>query len=83
MNQEFCPKVDKCPLFNGTLLKRSGSEESYKNLYCKAGTNKWSACKRYQISEKVGKSADWILPNCSLSLDEIVAKMNAKGELVK
>lgn len=82
MEKEFCPKVEKCPLFNGILLKRSGSEESYKNLFCKAGKDKWSACMRYQTAEKVGKCADWILLNCSLSLDQIIQRMKEKGELV-
>ena len=81
MQEEICTKVEKCPLFNGKLLKRAGSEESYKNLYCKAGKEKWSTCMRFQTSEKVGKCADWILPNCSLSVDEIVSKMKEKGEL--
>ena len=82
MQNDLCTKVAKCPLFNGKLLKREGSEESYKNLYCKAGKEKWASCKRYQTSEKVGKCADWILPNCSMSLDEIINKMKEKGELV-
>lgn len=82
MNDSNCPKVQDCPLFNGQLLKRKGSEDSYKNLFCKAGKEKWASCKRYQISEKTGKCADWILPNCSMSVDEIVERMKAKGELV-
>jgi len=82
MQTELCPKVEKCPLFNGTLLKRAGSEESYKNLFCKSGTEKWLICKRYQTSEKVGKCPDWVLPNSSLSLDEIVKKMKEKGEIL-
>ena len=81
MKTEYCPKIEKCPLFNGILLKRKGSEESYKNLYCKAGKEKWSDCKRYQTAVKIGQCADWILPNCTLSLDEIIAKMKSQGEL--
>ena len=81
MEKDFCPKFRKCPLFNGLLLKRKGSEESYKKLYCEAGEEKWTMCKRYQTSEKVGKCADWILPNCSYTLDQIVEKMKSKGEL--
>ncbi|NOQ24306.1 MAG: hypothetical protein GQ564_02990 [Bacteroidales bacterium] len=82
MESEICSKVGKCPLFNGHLLKRSGSEESYKNLFCRAGKEKWSSCMRYQTSEKVGMCADWILPNSSLTIEQIVQKMKEKGELV-
>lgn len=81
MDNNLCPKYEKCPLFNGKLLSRKGAEESYKNLFCKAGESKYSTCKRYMVSEKVGKCADWILPNCSLSLDEIMVKMKERGEL--
>jgi hypothetical protein len=80
--EEKCPKIEKCPLFTGVLLKRKGSEESYKNLYCKAGEKKWSKCMRYQTTEKVGMCADWILPNCTMNLNEIIEKMKEKGELV-
>ncbi len=81
MEKGLCPKVAKCPLFNGTLLKISGADESYKNLYCRAGESKWSTCKRYLTSEKVGKCPDWVLPNSSLSIEQIVQKMKEKGEL--
>lgn len=73
---EFCPKTPKCPLFNGNLLKRAESAEVYKNNYCKS---KYLECKRYQISEKVGKCADFVMPNSMLTLDEIVEKMKKTG----
>ncbi|MDX9848053.1 MAG: hypothetical protein RBT74_13805 [Tenuifilaceae bacterium] len=81
MIKEPCPKVEKCPLFNGILLKRSSSEDVYKHLFCNAGKEKWSTCKRYQVSEKVGKCADWILPNSTLTLEQIIQKMKEKGDL--
>ena len=81
MEKEPCPKVVKCPLFNGILLKRSTSEDVYKNLYCNAGKEKWSNCKRYMVAEKVGKCADWILPNSTFTVDQIIVKMKEKGEL--
>lgn len=81
MEKEICPKFAKCPLFTGALLKKSTSEEVYKNLYCKAGREKWTTCKRYQTSERVGKCSDWILPNSTLTLDQIIQKMKDKHEI--
>lgn len=81
MEKEPCSKVLKCPLFNGVLLKRSTSEDVYKNLFCNAGKEKWINCKRYQVAEKVGKCADWIMPNSSLTVDQIIVRMKEKGEL--
>ncbi|MDD4385179.1 MAG: hypothetical protein PHD06_08375 [Bacteroidales bacterium] len=82
MEKEQCSKVVKCALFNGIILKRSTSEDVYKNLFCNASKEKWTTCKRYQVSEKAGKCADWILPNSTLTVDEIIKKMKEKGELV-
>jgi hypothetical protein len=81
MIKEPCPKVEKCPLFNGILLKRSSSEDVYKHLFCNAGKEKWTTCKRYLTSEKVGKCADWILPNSTLTVEQIIQKMKEKGEM--
>ena len=78
MENDFCPTVKKCPLFNGNVLHKESSEESYKSLYCKAGKDRWSICMRYKVATKVGKCAEWVLPNCSLQLDEIISKMEGK-----
>lgn len=76
MESRYCPKLEKCPLFNGELLKRKRSEETYKNLYCKEpSANGWKRCKRYLVSEKMGWVPDWVLPNSSYSIDEIQQKM--------
>ena len=74
----FCPKTPNCALFNDNLLKRAESAEIFKNLYCKSST-KHKECKRYIVSEKVGKCADFVMPNSSYSIDEIVEKMKEKG----
>ncbi len=75
---EVCPKTVKCPLFNDNLLKREGSAEVYRNLYCKDGT-KYKECKRYQVSEKVGKCADFVMPNSTMTVDQIIQKMKDKA----
>ena len=73
-----CPKIAKCPLFNGTLLKRSESEDTYKNRYCRS---KFAECKRFQISELVGKCPDFVMPNSMLTIDQIVERMKKEGQL--
>lgn len=74
----LCPKTPKCPLFNDNLLKRAGSADIYKNGYCR-NIAKFKECKRYIISEKVGKCADFIMPNSSLSNEKIIEKMKKEG----
>lgn len=75
-----CPKTPKCPLFNGHLLKRKGSAETYRLLYCNSEI-KFKQCVRYIISEKTGKCADFIMPNSSLTIDEIMNRMKIEGIL--
>ena len=76
--ERFCPKIKKCPIFSGEGLKREQSKQTYKNLYCEAGNDRYGACKRYIISEKTGKSAPAsILPNSSLEIDEIIKMMES------
>lgn len=77
MNNQ-CPKVVKCPLFNDKILKREESAEVYKNLYCR-NSEKFATCKRYQVSEKIGSCADFVMPNSTLSVEEIIQKMKEKA----
>lgn len=72
-----CPKFAKCPIYQKNVFKNEASGELYKNLYCNAGESRFKACKRYQVSEKVGMPApENIMPNSSLTIEEIIAKMN-------
>jgi len=81
MVADLCPKVEKCPLFNGSLLKRPQSEETYKNLYCKAGKTQYEKCKRFICSNTYGKTPDFVLPNSTLTIKEIGERMKEKGVL--
>jgi len=69
-----CPKTDKCPLFNKNLLKRESSYNAYKQLYCLT-KERHKECKRYIISEKVGSCGDFVMPNSSYTIEEIINKM--------
>ncbi len=74
-----CPKFAKCPIYLKSVFKNETSGESYKNLYCNAGESRFKACKRYQVSEKAGMPApENIMPNSSLTVDDIISKMNVK-----
>ena len=75
---EICPKTPKCPLFNHGLLKRQESADTYKKLYCNDPA-KYKECKRYIVSEKIGKCPPFVLPNSSLSIDEILERIKREG----
>jgi hypothetical protein len=80
METQICPKTPKCPIFNG-ILKGTEYTETYKKLYCEAGEEGRNKCMRYQVSMKVGKCPENVLPNSLKSVDEIIEDMRKKGEL--
>jgi hypothetical protein len=77
---DLCPKTPKCTLFNDNLLKRAESAEVYKNIFCR-DSSKYKECKRYIVSEKVGKCADFVMPNSMLTIEQIIEKMKNEGLL--
>jgi len=76
MENNICPKYEKCPIFSGESFKRKTSSQVYQSLYCKAGKEKYTTCKRYIIAEKTGRPVPPnIMPNAQKSVEEIIAAM--------
>ena len=70
---QICPKAEKCPIFVGGVLQRKESEEIYRSLFCTAGEEKYTTCKRYIVANKTGLEVPLdILPNCFKSTEEII-----------
>jgi hypothetical protein len=80
METLICPKTPKCPIFNG-ILQGTEYTETYKKLYCEAGEEGRKKCTRYQVSLKVGKCPENVLPNSLKSVEEIIEEMRKKGEI--
>jgi hypothetical protein len=74
MRNNLCPNSANCPIFSG-VLKGSGFEGTYKQLYCEGGEVKYKSCKRYMVKERTGKCPEKLLPNASQSIEEIIASM--------
>jgi len=73
---DLCPKTEKCPIFIGGVLQRPESEEIYRKLYCKAGKDKYTTCKRYIVSNMTTKQIpNNVMPNCYKTIDEIINEM--------
>jgi len=78
--EAICSKTPTCALFKGTLLKRKESAETYKQLFCKT-VERHKPCKRYMISDDLGECPDFVMPNSTMSVEEIKAKMKREGLL--
>jgi hypothetical protein len=71
-----CPKVLQCEVLNNDLLKRQATIDKYKKLFCEAGKIKYHLCKRYQLFEKAGKCANFIMPDTKYPVDDIIECTN-------
>ncbi len=81
---EICPKYKKCPIFIGESTTNENTEEIFRNLYCKAGKDKYIMCLRYLVAEKTGVAPPKnILPNSNFSIDEIILLMEEIGLMKK
>lgn len=71
-----CPGVQQCPIFSGVLKDKSMTAKSYQRLFCSAGEERWITCKRFMTKQRFGKCPSDLLPNSSLSIEQIAVKYN-------
>lgn len=75
MEKEFCPKVEKCPIFLNNVLTSGNAAVAYKKLYCEAGAGKYQTCMRYKVSQIAGKCPPNLLPNSNKRIEDVLASM--------
>jgi hypothetical protein len=78
MEPKVCPKTEKCPIFN-SILRGTEFTETYKKIYCEAGEEGRSKCRRYQVAQAVSVCPPNILPNSSKTVNEIIQSMKEQG----
>ncbi len=72
----LCPNYEICPIFNGILTGKEMTSQAYKKLFCEAGDEKWSTCKRYMTKNEFGFCPPDLLPNTTYTIEQIAAKYN-------
>jgi hypothetical protein len=82
-NIDICPKHAVCNLFNDKIQTFNSPQSLviYKKLYCNAKDEYWKNCKRLMIYKKTGKCADFVMPNSSLTVEQIIDKMKEQSIL--
>ncbi len=75
--ENYCPKVPQCPLFNGHVLASEQALQIYMHLFCKAGEAGRMSCKRYLVSLQGVKPALDILPDDSRTVEEIIVSLRS------
>ena len=74
MEKNICPKAKKCPIFQ-RILEGEKLMEAYRNIYCHSGKEGREKCKRFLVSSKVGMCPPDLLPNSTLSVEEIIEQV--------
>lgn len=76
-----CPNSDNCVLFSTTGF--SGNEQqrlTYIEEWCNAGEQKWSTCNRYKVKKALNFCPDFVLPDDTLSPDEVIDRFDSENE---
>lgn len=73
---DICPSAEKCPVYDGSLVDENFTTEYYKETYCEAGPEARGECRRFQSKEKYGKVPDGLLPNATITVEEIGIENN-------
>lgn len=72
--ENTCPSAPQCPIFNGVLKDKASTSTSYKKLFCEAGEEKWTTCKRFMTKTQFGKCPPDLLPNSIMTVEQIGIK---------
>ena len=76
MDNDNCPKIPKCPLFQGKMLSSSRARAIYIKLFCNNGESGRMDCKRFLLTLQGIKPSIDIMPNDSRTVKEIINYIN-------
>jgi len=75
--ENYCTNYQVCRLVKACDFEVSSLEkEKYLKTYCRDNTLNWKSCKRYLAKNKMSFCPDFVLPDSTLSVDEIIDKFD-------
>lgn len=80
MDNPYCPNYKICKLVNEPGF--TGNESQRKNYideYCKEDKIKWGSCRRLIVKDTINFCPDFVMPDTSLSIDEIIDKFDEEN----
>lgn len=72
MGGKDCPRIHQCLINRGLLEIDKERAVKYKLNYCCAG---FERCKRYIIIERLHLCPDFVMPDSSLTIEEVMDRM--------
>lgn len=72
--EEPCIYYSGCPILSGKIAIDENTLKGYKERYCNGGKKAWSMCIRYQVRDIVGRCPLDIMPDSTMSPEEVIEK---------
>ena len=70
-----CPNIGSCQIFNEGFIPDQTRKQFYRTTYCTVNTSEgYLRCKRFQTSKTLGFCPDFLLPDSTMTIDEIMDK---------
>lgn len=70
-----CPNMANCQIINEKgFVPDEQIKQQYVSHYCIAGEENFSICKRYQTKQTLGFCPDFVFPDSTYNIDEIMEK---------
>jgi len=77
MKSTYCPNLASCKLVIAeNVVPDEVLRNSYINVYCKSNNERWQGCKRLIVKNKLNFCPDFVLPDTTLTIDEIIDKFD-------
>ena len=70
----ICQNAPTCVLYTGMLAGKEAFTDFYKSTYCNTEEKTHKTCKRFIVKSIYGKCPPDLLPNSSLSIEQIAEK---------
>ena len=75
MSAEQCPNINSCRMVSTDMVvPDEKKKEEFMDNWCRKDEEVWGKCKRFHTKKSLGFCPDFVVPDTTLSIDEIVDK---------
>jgi hypothetical protein len=79
VNTPFCPNYTGCQIINiEGFISDPVKKDLFISVFCEAGKENWSQCKRYQTKNELNLCPDFVMPDSAYTTDEILDKLETE-----
>ena len=77
MDEQYCPNYCICKLIHEVGFTANETErKNYIHDYCRNDKTRWELCKRLIVKNALNFCPDFVLPDNTLTIDEIIDKFD-------